>query len=254
MGGRVRVPLFVVAVGLLGLIALLATRQYQWLGQVSEAERDRLRASLSTGAAAFAHDFDGELTRAYLLFQTDPMLASDDLPSRFAASYDRWLATAQFPKLFKGFYTYTPGADGPKKFDPQTRALVPVAWPASMGDWRAHLVDSTSTQVGSAADGGTLTIRRIASTIWETVPAIVVPSPMLFGAAASRSHENAPVAPQFVYAVLEMDEDYIARVVLPTLAEQHLKRSGGEYQIAVVARGGKGRVIYHSTDSFNPCT
>src|SRR6476620_1809676 len=161
MRGRVRVPLFVVAVGLLGLIALLATRQYQWLGQVSEAERDRLRASLSTGAAAFAHDFDGELTRAYLLFQTDPMLASDDLPSRFAASYDRWLATAQFPKLFKGFYTYTPGADGPKKFDPQTRALVPVAWPASMGDWRAHLEDSTSTEVGSAADGGTLLIRRM---------------------------------------------------------------------------------------------
>ena len=64
MRRRFRVPLFVVSLALLGLIGLLATLQYRWLGRVSEAESDRLRASLGAGAASFAEDFDAELTRA----------------------------------------------------------------------------------------------------------------------------------------------------------------------------------------------
>jgi len=251
MRGRFRIPLYVVAVGLLGLIVLLATLQYQWLGRVSEAERDRLRASLSNGAAAFSRDFDGELTRAYLVFQNDPMAASDDQPSRIGASYDRWLATSQFPRLLKAVYTFEPSTQAPKKYDPQTRSLLPVDWPASMKEWRQHLVDSTSAQMGSSGDGSTLMIRRMASTIWDSVPAIVVPSPLMF-LSGSPGHQQSRVEPSFTYTILELDEDYIARELLPALADQHFKRNGGEYQVAVVSRGDNGRVIYHSAEAFNP--
>ena len=63
--GPVRVPLFAVALALLGLIGLLATLQFRWLGRISDAERDRMRATLETGASGFARDFDSEFTRAY---------------------------------------------------------------------------------------------------------------------------------------------------------------------------------------------
>ena len=65
--------MFAIAGALLGLILLLATLQYRWLGQISGAERERMTATLNTRATAFAQDFDRELTRAYLLFQIDPM-------------------------------------------------------------------------------------------------------------------------------------------------------------------------------------
>ena len=74
--------MFVVAAALLGLIALLATLQYRWLGQVSDAERERMRTSLAGRATGFAQDFDREITRAYLTFQLEavtdsaPMLLS----------------------------------------------------------------------------------------------------------------------------------------------------------------------------------
>ena len=71
--------MFVVAAALLGLIVLLATLQYQWLGQVSAAERERMKANLATRATAFAQDFDREVTRAYLTFQVDPVHEGENL-------------------------------------------------------------------------------------------------------------------------------------------------------------------------------
>ena len=57
-----KVPMFAIAGALLGLILLLATLQYKWLGQISGAERERMTANLNTRAAAFGVDFDRELT------------------------------------------------------------------------------------------------------------------------------------------------------------------------------------------------
>ena len=53
---------------LLVLLAILATLQYRWLGEVSEAERERMRASLRTRATEFGQEFDAEVTRAYVAF------------------------------------------------------------------------------------------------------------------------------------------------------------------------------------------
>ena len=101
MQGRFRLPMFVVAAALLGLIALLATLQYKWLGRISDAERDGMKATLNTRASAFAQDFDSELTRAYLLFQVEPMADGINVAARIAARYDRWQGTARYPRLIK---------------------------------------------------------------------------------------------------------------------------------------------------------
>jgi signal transduction histidine kinase len=250
---RPRVPLFVVALALLGLIGVLATLQYRWLGRISEAERDRLRVTLETGAAAFAQDFDGELTRGYLLFQTDPLDDADDQPARFAARYDRWHATSKFPRLISRFYVFTPEpAPRLEEFDPATRAFKAAEWPASMKDWRTRLVDGTTMESTALREGGTFFIRRMASPIWESVPAIVVPSPSLLAPDVTRD-VKVGVAPRLSYTILQLDEDYIAREVLPSLAEQHFTRvNGADFQIAVVNRADSGGVVYHSSESFRP--
>ena len=107
MWRRFRPPLALVAAALLGLIALLAVLQYRWLGQISDAERTQRRTTLAAGALEFAQDFDREITRAYLLFQADtpiePMANEQELAGRFAARYDRWQATARFPRLVSEF-------------------------------------------------------------------------------------------------------------------------------------------------------
>jgi hypothetical protein len=208
MRGRVRVPLFVVALALLGLIGLLAALQFRWLGQISDASRDRLRATLESGAAAFARDFDAELTRAYLLFQVDPLGEVEDLPASFAARYDRWHATSKYPRLIKNLYLFTSEEKSQlQKFDPVTRSFAPVEWPASMKDWRAHVLDTTAEP--STGRSGDHFIRRIGSPIWDSVPAIVVPSPLL-PAGNAHTAGGRQSLPRVIHTILEIDESYVS--------------------------------------------
>jgi hypothetical protein len=106
---RSGLPMFAVAAALLGLIALLATLQYRWLGQVSAAERERMQASLAARADAFAQDFDREITRAYVTFQLDPLSDGANLSAHLGERYDRWQATSRYPRLVKQVYAVPRG-------------------------------------------------------------------------------------------------------------------------------------------------
>src|SRR5688572_24672913 len=146
-----RPPLLVLAVALLGLILLLATMQYVWLGRITDGERERLRATLASRTSEFAQDFDRELTRAYLLFQADPPRPDRQLPpaaadaaAPVAERHDRWLATSAYPRLIRDVHVATRTADGGvelQRYDAGTRTLQPAAWPESMADWRTRLDD-----------------------------------------------------------------------------------------------------------------
>src|SRR5688572_24960327 len=183
MRRQFRVPMAVIAGALLGLIALLATLQYRWLGQISGAERERMKATLSARAAAYAQDVDRELTRAYLLFQLDSLQADEGAAAAVAARHDRWLATSRYPRLVKALYLVQPQtapaqATALQQYDPATRFLVPAEWPAAAAPIRARLEQPPAAET-SAAPGHTLLLRAMAPPVWPDVPALVIQSPTL---------------------------------------------------------------------------
>ena len=250
-----RPPLFVLAVGLLGLLVLLATLQYVWLGRISEAERERLRATLASRTSEFAQDFDRELTRAYLLFQTEAPLPErhvQDAQTRLIERYDRWQATSAYPRLLQRFYVATRQPSGEfllQQFDPATRRLVSADWPASMADWRTRLQDRTEQP--SRPGESTLVVRRIAAPIWESVPALVVPTPMFVVTSLGGAPSLAP--PEFSYTILTIDLDYVRSEMFPALAQKYFRRAGepNEYHVAVVDSGGAGTIVYQSAAAFS---
>ena len=70
--GKRRVSAVSILVGLVMLLLpALAWMQYQWLGQLSEAERERMQRTLRTAAAQFATEFDTELSRTLIGLQVD---------------------------------------------------------------------------------------------------------------------------------------------------------------------------------------
>jgi signal transduction histidine kinase len=240
--------MFVVAVALLGLIALLATFQYRWLGRISDAERDHMRATLNTRASGFAQDFDGELTRAYLLFQVDPQ-AEGSLESRIGVRYDRWQATARYPRLIKDVYNVAPEPGvAPQRFNPATHSLEPVAWPTALDPIHQKLVSAPAPTNAPAG----LLLRQMPPAIWDNIPALLIPMPVfMFNEDAGRTHVRLSAG--LSYVVVLMDRDYITNEMLPALAQQHFRQTGDgfDYELAVVSTATSD-VVYHSTSRFSP--
>ena len=258
-----RPPLFAVAAALLALIALLATLQYQWLGRISDAERERMKSTLSARAAAFAEDFDRELTLAFMLFQVEPpirhdgvVVAAEDVAARLAARYDRWQTTARYPRLVKDYFVVARVTGTPvrlQRFAETTRTLEDADWPAALEPIRAQIADTREEKTST----GTLVFRTMATALWEEVPALVVPSApaamVMLRPQGMRPEPGRSAAPLISYTVLVLDRDYIAAELLPALAAQHFRGTDGEaaYRVAVVSPSGSSP-IYRSNASFTP--
>jgi signal transduction histidine kinase len=255
--------MFVVAGALLGLIAVLATLQYRWLGQISDAERVRMTTSLNSHAAAFGQDFDRELTLAYLLFQVDASQPLDRLAADLSSRDERWLATARFPRMLKDIYIASPDrASDPlplQRYDPASRFLEPAAWPAALAPIRAQLPSADASLPAALGTPGVMThgfvYRAGMRTLWPSIPALVVPTPiMMWTPSGGRAHAAAPT--QLRQVMLLLDGDYIGREVLPALAQQDFRGGGDgfDYELAVVPVGtGAGTsAVYHSSRDFTP--
>lgn len=257
--------MFVIAAALFGLIALLATLQYQWLGRISEAERESRRSTLAAKANAFASDFDKELTLAYMLFQVEPVLdgtsPGDNIEARLGARYERWTSTARYPRMIKDYYVASrqdAGDPGLRRFNPAARSLEPTAWPESLAALRAQIAVAPQEAADPERAGarGTFFVRTMANAVWDDVPALVIAMPVVL-MSPSQSHPSLRLGPFLSYLVLLLDRDYITGEVLPALAGQHLRGMGDgvDYQLAVVKEDGNGRrpdVIYRSTADFSP--
>lgn len=249
-----------IAGALLGLIALLATLQYKWLGQISGAERERMTATLNTRAAAFAQDFDREIARAYLLFQIATAQDEGSVAAGVAARYDRWQATARYPRMIKDVYLVpgdaaTGAASRIQHFVAATKFLEPSEWPASLAAVRMELTRVALPPPGGTASssGPTLVMRSMVPSVWPSIPALVVTSPLMVLSHRPGSFADMRMTPDLRHVVLLLDADYIRTEMLPALAQQHFRGTGDgfDYKLAVVPADGT-RPIYRSVEDFSP--
>jgi signal transduction histidine kinase len=241
--------MFAVAAAMFGLIVLLATLQYRWLGQISAAERDRMRATLNTRATGFAHDFDRELTRAYLLFQADGPGEAANAAARLGARYDRWQATARFPRMIGAVYAVSLKPDGEpsvQRFNPATRFVEPAELPEPLRPVQAQMA-----QLHTPAAPDAPAVRTMPSVVLDAIPAIVVHTPMIL--LAHDSAAGMALAARLSFTILVLDRDYVVRDMLPALAAQHFRGTddGFDYQLAVVRPEGK-ELLYRSAGDFAP--
>ena len=241
-----RVPLGLAApVALLALVGALAYLQYQWVGQVSEAERAQLRESLDRRAREFADDFDREIGRAFQAFQFDAAF-DPATPDRFGVQYDEWLASAKFPGLVRAAYfaAITTAGVSLSRYSPDTRTFASTEWPAALAPARRHL-EMMSRKPASGEEPTVLAI-NVAPVLPE-VPAIVIPEtvavPTNTTHVAVGSSSTAPQAATVVVAfrtanrhiILELDRDYISNQMLPALVEQHFPETGrAQYHVVIV--------------------
>lgn len=241
---RFRSLLSVSAVAALaGILILLALLQYRWIGQASEADRERMRISLDRSVAQFILDLHRELFRATLPFRLDPRAASDLHWERYADRYREWIRGAADTELLENVYLVAFERGGPRLLELDTeRGWKPADWPSRLEPLRREWEDPVRRLPfpGRDAPGRGWTVH-------EQVVAITHPL-IEFG---PRGGGGGPAAPRVAgVLVLELRTSYIQSVLLPELAQKHF--GSGFYDVAVISTGEPRRVLYQSDPAFEP--
>lgn len=113
---------FVLVLGLAILLGVLAFFQYKWVGQISEAEKERLQKRLEIDSQHFADDFNRILQTAYFTFQ----VGGENWQNEFLQKYQVWQQNALYPQLIKQFKVVLPNGEL-AYFDKQSNQFVPMA-------------------------------------------------------------------------------------------------------------------------------
>ncbi len=234
-----RVPFrIVVPVLLMAVLAVLAVLQYRWLGQVSQAERQRMHETMTARAQSLANDIDREISRLYLTFQIRDRDGSQ-FEALVAERYTFWRAGTRHPDLIAGLYTVS--ADGDlQKFDPADGALHPVAWPDNLASIRERTFSSRVT----AQSGGpnTFTFRMPPAISTEPL-AISVVVPFMSHTARDGAHELRLLPSPGSLLILINEQKFTGEIV-PQLVKQHLGDSLDEYRLSIVRSRALDDAVY----------
>jgi len=261
------------AIGLLlALLAILGTLQYQWLGQVSEAERGRLRASARRHADDFAADFDRQLARAWAYLRVDiEMLDGEAGGEAYAARFDAWQRSADHTDIVKSVFVVDRHDDerpGLRRFDADSRRFVPEEWPAAWSGLRERAQRLFHPEAGGN------NYWRDASGGDAEVPALLVPIPVLRLPPRAEERESRPSsgrgpelaassaarrragsadgwqrgAPRFwpsgAFMLMVLDRGVLETQLLPELVTRHFgEHEPREFEVAVVGSASQRPIV-----------
>ena len=133
-----------VAVSMIALFAL-AGLQYQWIGRIEVAERQRLERSVAESSEEFAEDFSNEVRGLSMMLEPRPQFPSD--PESLAARYKEWAATSMYPTLLKDLYIVQ-SQSGVLRLDRGKAVFEPASLPAHL----SRVADFVSWQNGPPLD------------------------------------------------------------------------------------------------------
>lgn len=243
------------------LLAVLATLQYRWAGELSEAERGRLSAGARNRAEAMSREFDREITRAFSGLAIPP----EGADSRYAERYDAWRRGAAYPAMVGGiFAARREGATlRVTRYSPEQRAFVAAEWPPGLRAVRERLEELVAgAPFGPPERGGR---RRAPGPIVDEAFALVSfpfgPGPGMEGGmvtslrSGGRPDRADRGSQRLVFSafrpdlltVIALDRDAIVGRILPALAERHFTgETGLDYDLQIVRQEAPREVVWRS--------
>lgn len=240
LGRRRPLTLYVVVTGALLLLPLMAILQYKWIGQVSDAERDRRERTLKHATAQVAQDLDVELIRAFGGLQVDGEAVRRDDWAEYAERTKAWRAAATTPALVRDVLLVdrVGTALRLRRWDQATARFVAAEWPADLDGLRQRFAREAEAW-NRNPPSEPMRMLDLLSEAEDAIVAPVAPVPQ-----HPREHAMA-FTPVFGYTVVRLDTAFVRDEFLPALIERHFKQgTSDEYRVAVVSRRDPSRVIY----------
>lgn len=245
---------------LAGLLVLLGTLQWRWLGQISVDERERMMSSLGSQVRELTQDFDREITRAYFWLQMDRSGPFGVSPANSTAHFERWFSSAPDARIVSDIYTVTVthaagdrGALVLSHYDQAAAALVPVDdVPASLQPLMAQLEALPPPAPPAERQRRSRSYAGVPS-LQGDVPALLIPRPPV---PVNVSAQGTIVFSQrerpWDFTIAVLDTGYIRETYLPALVERELGPAADlPYRVVVTDLVSQAQV-FCSTASSTP--
>ena len=128
--------------GFLGLMVIalvsLAVLQYQWLGSVSDAEKERLEENLSAASENFVADFNEVFTDLGQVFRVQVSDPDEELQPVLNSAFNTWLGNSAYPDLVDSVFVVKTSEDQAPEvflFTPDPAHLNAIQPPGSVKKW-----------------------------------------------------------------------------------------------------------------------
>ena len=263
--GKRRVSAVTILVGVVMLLVpALAWMQYQWLGQLSAAERERMQRTLKTAAAQFATEFDSELSRTLVSLQVDGPTIRDQNWTAYAQRYSAWANNVSEPRLVRDVWlvdtkpgTPLPLLDGAspipvdqlrlRKWNVQALTFADVEWPEALIKLRDGLAPrfiGFQMQRHQAGEPGARRDASLSITLGDDntliSPVTLVEMPA--------DHQGPPKVSILGFTIVRLDPVVIRDTILTALTTRHFHGGDSEvdYRVVVVRKDDPSVVVWES--------
>jgi len=230
-----------VAGALFVLCGVLGVLQYRWTGEVSLAERERLRGILQTNLGRFSQEFNSEVASAcHELLPTDSPADAQSAEAAIAARWPDWKRNGRQTAIFRRVAVASPrdGVVVLHSLDLDRGVFSQSDWPPEWANFRTRLESrlSAQSQQGRGFRGPP---PGEDGTVFELD---------FRGEPFGRGGPLAPGPRQTGALIVELDLNYLRSVLLPDALKQHLGGAGilDDYQAEVVALTNPPAVVYRS--------
>ncbi len=225
------------------IVVVLAVLQYRWIGQVSEADRERLQIGLNTSVSQFLEDYRSELYRVCSAFRPDPGIVASRDWGQYIKRHDEWKRTTSFPDLAGDVYVWEFEQNGGTRVvrvGMTSRDVRTVEWPPELEALRITLDD----QRRKLSQERRWDVRLRAWTLHETVPAL---THLLLQFTPPAAPGERPPFRVAGFLIVELNPTCFEQRIFPELTKRHFgARDGHPYQVAVLNKENPAKLIFRS--------
>lgn len=248
--------MLVLAVVMLGLLAALATLQYRWLGQISQAESERMKRNLNISALSFSQDFDREITHAFTLFQ----LANEhegltDFTPQIAQRFQIWQKSALHPELITDVYLVSKSNQNDfliSRFNNEETKFQPVQWTDELKGIQANLQNAYLRQQEQTNPERQTEMTEGFNIIEPNLPALIIPTAPDFSILIRTPApvQRVPFPGVSNYVIVKLNKEFIHNELIPTLSRKYFSGSNGlDYNVTVLNTTNQSVIYNSSSDS-----
>jgi signal transduction histidine kinase len=232
---------------LLVLCTALGLLQYRWIGEVTEAARDRLKGTLQANLERLSADFNGRITTGVRNLLPDDSVTPGHMASDTGARYRGWAASDRRASMIEQLAVAEVQDDATKLYgiNLETGAPSPMDWPAS---WQT-LQEWMESRLRPGGRGG----RGFMGPPGERAQGLLFEIPVMNRPEGGGPGQGPGPGPmgfgrrESGWVIVQLHLPYLRDTLLPEVLQSHLGSGGTlDYSVEVVSRSEPPSVIYQS--------